>query len=137
MPTPELPTTIDDLRTWLIIQGFQEEERFYDSRSFGDWLIVLARPPCRVRIVRDRSQWSIDISGEHIPRWYDTDLWQACLAGGEAVPRVIPLEDQIAFVRTSLDGIEAALRSPQELERCLSLQRDARALRREERRRGH
>lgn len=64
----ELPMIINDLRTWLIGQGFQEKQRFSDSVPFGDWLIVFARPPCRVRIVRDHSQLSIDISGEHNQR---------------------------------------------------------------------
>lgn len=127
MATEELPAIVDDFCTWLVGQGFREEERRYDRRAFGNWLLVLARAPCRLRLVRDRSQWLIDATGDDLSDWYDIDLWRTCLEGRDASDQSVPLDDEIAFLRAALPALMVALSAPADTERCLREQRTKRA----------
>ena len=54
---------IDELKGRLSDSGFTALTDDYQPEVFGNRLIDLARPPVLVRLVRDRSQWSIDVAG--------------------------------------------------------------------------
>lgn len=116
------PPIVDDLHAWLMGQGFREEERHYDRRVFGNWLIVLVRAPCRVRLVRDRSQWFLDLSGEGLRDWHGPNRWRGCLEGEDASPLDLSFNDGVAYVRRALPDIVEALRTRSNLEACLHRQ---------------
>jgi hypothetical protein len=55
---------------WLVRQlrdsGFEQVSED-QSASFGDLLLVFRRPPVELRLIRDRGQWTADLSGEGWP----------------------------------------------------------------------
>ena len=62
-PPGHLLALIDQLRN----HGFTEVDASYDAQVFGNAARVLERPPIKVRIVRDRGEWSAEFTGEGWP----------------------------------------------------------------------
>jgi hypothetical protein len=61
---PEPPGHLLELVQRLIRQGFEEIETEYSPESFGNVLRVFERAPVRVRVVRDRGDWSAEVTAQ-------------------------------------------------------------------------
>jgi hypothetical protein len=97
-----MPKPIRELVGWLERDGFHMvEERSDDSYN---QLRVLARGPCRIRILVDRGDWSIEIapsSGE----WMHPDVWEAYLDEFPLAGDLSNLEHQARFLEQRLPEI--------------------------------
>ena len=65
---PEPPAHFPRLIARLIQAGFEEVETTYSPESFGNLVRVFERAPIRVRIVRDRGEWSAEMNADGWPR---------------------------------------------------------------------
>ena len=65
---PEPPQHLLELIARLRQSGFSEVEARYDASSFGNGLRVFERPPIKLRIVRDRGDWSAELTADGWPR---------------------------------------------------------------------
>ena len=61
-PPPEPPGHIATLIHTLEKSGFRTIYRDEVAQGFGDFMQVLERPPVRIRVVRDRGQWSAQLT---------------------------------------------------------------------------
>ena len=107
MPATELPEPLAALAARLQEKGFAVDEQ-PPSESFGDQLITFADERLRVRLTRDRGQWTIELGH---PTWedvYDPDVWRAALEGAD--PTQPTLEEQAAYVTGALDTRRATRR---------------------------
>jgi len=106
----ELPEPLAALATTLEERGFAVDEQ-PPSESFGDQLITFADERLRVRLIRDRSIWTIELGH---PAWddvYDPDVWRAALEGADPTDPSA-LEDQAAYVAGALDRLREAAGEP-------------------------
>ncbi len=80
-----------------------------DERSDGpaNGTIELRHARVGIRILVDRGQWFIE--GGAIPGadWFDADLWRSYLVSGTAPLQASPIDDQVEFFRSNLDGLDA------------------------------
>jgi hypothetical protein len=104
---PALPPELAKLAAGLIEHGYRVVEERADPEHFGDRLIVFAGQRTRVRIVRDRGQWFVDVAtakGE----CYEPVIWLAHLTG-QMPPLDVPgLAADVEFVLKRLADIEKA-----------------------------
>ena len=106
MTVTELPDPLAALAARLEERGFAVDEQ-PPSKSFGDQLITFADARLRVRVTRDRSQWSIELGH---PAWgdvYDPDIWRAALEGADPT-RPRSLEQQAAYVAGAIQTLREA-----------------------------
>lgn len=64
---PDPPGHLLDLIERLDKHGFSEVEASCDARSFGNVVRLFLRPPVRVRIIRDRGDWSAEFTADGWP----------------------------------------------------------------------
>jgi hypothetical protein len=62
----DLPDSVAWLVARLLHRGFSQVADT-QSESFGDRLLVFRRPPVEVRLIRDRSQWTVDLIADGWP----------------------------------------------------------------------
>jgi hypothetical protein len=114
----EMPHALKALGGWLSTKGFTLADA-RESDSFGDRLLMWVGDCCRIRIVRDKGEWALDISGAQLTGWFDADVWRSCVDGQEPPREPRPLAAQVTFLRASLSQIEMALRTPTTIQQCL------------------
>ncbi len=110
MTATELPDALAALAARLEERGFAVDEQ-PPSDSFGDQLITFTDERLRVRLIRDRSLWTIELGH---PGWdgvYDPDLWCAALEGADPM-EPSELEEQAAYVAGALDRLGDAASEP-------------------------
>jgi hypothetical protein len=80
------PTDVADTLRWVAAEGFRlRHESGGSSEAFGNVLLEFERAGVRVMIVRDRSQWMIDIAApEHKP--HGLQVWLTAMRGKKPVP---------------------------------------------------
>ncbi len=59
---PELPPILDRFVAELTEEGFSIAVDLTDQAHFGNRLLELARGDDRIRLIRDRGQWDIDVA---------------------------------------------------------------------------
>ena len=64
---PDPPGHLSELIERLLSQGFTEVHSEYDAGSFGNVRRVFERKPAQVRVVRDRGDWSAELTAEGWP----------------------------------------------------------------------
>ena len=64
---PDPPGQLRDLIQRLLSHGFTEVRSEVSAESFGNVLRVFERKPIRVRIVRDRGDWSAELTADGWP----------------------------------------------------------------------
>jgi len=97
--TDSLTALADDLEA----AGFRRRESPPDRENFGNRVVDFTEGRLRVRLVLDRSTWTIEV-GE-----YDPDLWRAALEGTDPTDPS-PLDAQAEWVRANLDELRRAAR---------------------------
>ena len=101
------------------------------SDAFGDRIVVFTRSSLSIRLVRDRSQWFIEVGCEDWEDWFDSDTWKRCLLRTPISDDPPPLPEQAKFIIAHLDQIDGTLDDPGgQLRRCLNETRASRARRR-------
>lgn len=65
---PDPPGHLQDLLQRLRRHGFTEIESRHDANSFGNAVRVFQRDPITIRIVRDRGDWSAEMTADGWPR---------------------------------------------------------------------
>jgi hypothetical protein len=97
--------------------------------TFGNTLVCFERGILEIRMVSDRSEWSLEVSGNvHGDDWFDADIWRACLEGHDAQVELTAVVAQVDYVRSHLEEIQEAFGSrPDALLGCLREKRAARA----------
>lgn len=85
---------VDEFTSWAGLKPTRHQV----SGSFGDRLQEYASPSLALRVVRDKGQWSVDVSDrEGRPdEWYDAALLRDILEGGGS--DVLTFEEQVAVV---------------------------------------
>jgi len=102
---------IKDFETFLHERGLVLQERLFDQETFGNSLLQCGNGVLAVRVVSDRGVCSITVAeSEAQPRkWYDAALLRDLLVGqGDDV---LPLVEQIEFLRKNWDGVVQCLAS--------------------------
>lgn len=98
---PEAEALADDLQR----RGYSVAEERYDEASFGNTLIVLERDTTRVRLVRDRGQWFVEVAGGH--DWFSPVIWRAFLESSMPPVEIVPLAVQARWLLDDLGRIQA------------------------------
>jgi hypothetical protein len=126
-----IPEPVGALASWLAAGGFEVEAE-PPSPSFGSQMLVFHDGTVAIRAVGDRGIWSIEVAAPAMTRWYDGDVWAACLDGQDAPTEPHDLRLQARMVRERLEEIRRALleRDPSELQECLFSRHKDRLLRR-------
>src|ERR671931_2245692 len=96
------PQELAELPNWLVNQGFALTEQRDVPQSFGDQIFGFERGPCGVRLVRDRSQWFLEVGRPLRDEWFDADIWRSCLEGNDPPKDPTALSDQVAYFKESL-----------------------------------
>lgn len=113
MDLSELPSTIKTLFNWLEKTGFTIlEERREDSHN---QLVVLDREGARVRLLADRSEWSIALSFS-LGEWTHPDVWEAYLDQFPLAGDLSNLDHQVQFLQERMHEMIAAANTTVEKE---------------------
>lgn len=64
---PDPPGHLHDLMEGLLSHGFEEVQSEYAADRFGNVVRVFERKPVRVRLVRDRDEWSAELTAAGWP----------------------------------------------------------------------
>jgi hypothetical protein len=94
---------IDDLQN----RGFVLLGDEVDPERFGNVLLLLRRDETRLRVVKDRSQWSVEIAAPGSEEWFSPAVWRALIHGALGSLDVLTPQQEIDFVRENLTSIEA------------------------------
>jgi hypothetical protein len=86
-----------DLRSWLLDQGFAILDDRYDSQAFGNQIVTFARP-IAVRLVKDRSEWGVELLGPD-GEWTWIGYW-----GGSRTSEPLSAADQSVRLRELLQA---------------------------------
>jgi hypothetical protein len=72
-----------------LTEGGFLQTREQTSASFGDYVAEYELSPLKIRVVRDRDQWRIEIHSMGREGWFDVDIWRACVekANAPTLPR--------------------------------------------------
>lgn len=125
----QIPNELGFLVDWLTRRGFRRTEQQI-SAEFGNRFTVLEREKCRVRLVRERGQWWVEVAAPDGHGWFDLDIWRSCLEGGEAPLEASTLREQISYLRRRLSKIKKAVDRNGTVSACLARQGALRTRRR-------
>jgi hypothetical protein len=84
-------------------EGFRRRESGPDPESFGNRVIDLEDGRLRVRLILDRSTWTIEVDDR------DVDLWRAALEGADPT-QPAGVEAQAEWVAANVDTLRRAAR---------------------------
>ena len=99
--------------------GFVATQDRYSERDFGNWLRDFIGPGVGVRVIRDRGEWFIEGRLPASP-WFSMQAWSECLNGGHGIDAGV--QEQMDFVRRSLDRMQEAGGRGAAIENCLERQ---------------
>jgi hypothetical protein len=114
----DLPDVLEELRQWLEVRDFSIEE-IRLSGYFGDALVRLERDPVRIRFVRDRSVWDVQVRARGIDAWFDPALWEAAIAGGSQPRSTHLLNEKVDLLKRHLTEIQHALQAGETIDSTL------------------
>lgn len=99
--SPGAQALLDDL----LGRGYSVGEKRYDNERFGDALIVVGRETTRIRLIRDRGEWFVEVAGAD--DWFSPVVWRAFLQSAMPSLEIVPFEAQARWLLEDLDRIEA------------------------------
>ena len=87
-PINPLVKLVEERLPWLLLEhGFRILDYRYDSKSFGNCLVLLESPALRLRFIRDRGITTAELAARTDPEtWYDAGLLLSFLNGGRPDP---------------------------------------------------
>lgn len=77
-----------------------------DPDRFGNRLLLLRRNETRIRLVRDRGQWFIEVAAPNSDDWFAPVVWQALLDDQLPPDRMPSVQEQATLVSTRLQEID-------------------------------
>lgn len=89
-------------------RGYVVLHHLYAEQSFGNALIDLPRGCTRVRVVRDRGQWLVDMCDARDQQWYAPAVWRAWLTSSTGPTGSPAIGDQVDILLDDLPQVEAA-----------------------------
>jgi hypothetical protein len=95
---------VDDL----LHDGFAILGDDVDDARFGNSLLLLRRGATRIRVVKDRSQWFLEIAGPGSDDWFAPAVWLAVLDGEMPPLRPLTDEEQTRLVRDRIAEVDLA-----------------------------
>jgi hypothetical protein len=103
---PESDPEVKRFMEALISRGFELYQTMFSPQSFGDFLVDLCSRTICCRLVRDRSQWSIEIRVRTSGEWFDLMAVRVVIVGS---PGALdwPIREQIEFLIEHFDPIES------------------------------
>lgn len=111
MTATQLPDPLAALAARLEEAGLAVDEQPPDRENFGNQMIMFEDERLRVRIVLDRSDWTIELAHPSWESLYDPDIWHAALEGTDPT-EPSTLEEQAAYVTGALDTLREAAGDP-------------------------
>lgn len=90
----------------LLVQGFVLLGEEVDQERFGNGFLLLRRNATLLRVVKDRSQWFVEIAGPDGEEWFSPAVWRALLKGELGSLEPMTPEEVGTFVRENLVVIE-------------------------------
>ena len=87
-------------RRFLVLGDSRDDERF------GNSLLLLRRGATRLRVVRDRSQWFLEIAGPGSDDWFGPAVWLAMLDDGLPPAEQLSHDQQANFVLHRLPELD-------------------------------
>jgi hypothetical protein len=97
---------------WLRHIGFIVLGESTDDERFGNSLLLLRRGDTRIRVVRDRSQWFIEMASSTSDAWFSPIVWLAALDGTMPPARTFSDDEQAQIIRDRLEGIDLLSSDP-------------------------
>jgi hypothetical protein len=79
IPADVIPPSTRALLDELLRRGYVIREERYDPDSFGNALVDVERNNTLIRIVRDRSQWFVDVASTMGEQRFSPVIWHAFL----------------------------------------------------------
>lgn len=106
IPAKAIPHEVEVLLADLERLGYSTAQKSYDRASFGDAVIVLEHDATRIRLVRDRGQWFIEVGAAH--DWFSPVIWRAFLEASPPQEEIVPFAVQARWLLEDLGRIEAS-----------------------------
>lgn len=103
---PDVPAAYQTLIDQLVAEGFVVQISNPDETAFGNQVALLIHDSTRLRLVRDRSQWFLEIAAPLTDEWFAPVTWMAFLDGELPDPRRPSAEDEAGFVATRWHDFE-------------------------------
>jgi hypothetical protein len=94
------------LVAWLMEIGFVVLRDSTDEEHFGNSLVLLRRGDTRIRVVRDRAQWFIEVAAPNADAWFSPIVWLAALDGTMPDARTFSVDEQAQVIRDRFAGID-------------------------------
>jgi hypothetical protein len=89
--------------------GFTVLQERHDPEAFGNYLIDLTTDDFTVRIVRDRSNWSIEASVPAWKDWIPVPMWRWIYVGGELPGAYSDFDQDAEWLLSQLNTLRADL----------------------------
>jgi len=107
----QFPTSVSLLLSFLEDDRGLSIEQELASQAFGDTIIVLRGQGLRVRVLRDRGRWFVEVSSENPNQWFDMALLKEQITGhvGDDEPS---FDEQAEFLRANWKRIVEMLTGP-------------------------
>jgi hypothetical protein len=127
---PDPPQAVPDevaarVVAWLEGNGFRRLTYRYGHDVFGNTLIIYQRGGVGIRLIRDRSQWFLDVANMENLSWFLLDIWESCVSDERRVPRgSMDVETLDHLIRLQPE-IDLHLRVDPNLVGCLLRERSA------------
>jgi hypothetical protein len=109
IPADAIPPEVLGLRDELLRRGYGVVEERYDGASFGNALLDLERDGTFVRLVRERGQWFVGISGTAGSHGFAPVIWHAFLESSMPPLEVISLDVEAKLLLSDLPRIESVI----------------------------
>lgn len=94
----DAPAAYEALLTKLVADGFVPQVSDPDDTAFGNQIAVLIHDDIRLRLVRDRGQWFLEIAVPLTDEWFAPVVWMALLDDELPDPRRPSPEAEAEFV---------------------------------------
>ena len=107
-PLVDAPAAYQTLTDQLVAEGFVAQISDPDETAFDNQIALLIHDDIRLRLVRDRSQWFLEIAAPLTDEWFAPVIWMAFLDGELPDPRRPSAEDEAAFVATRWRDFDAS-----------------------------
>ena len=105
---PDAAVAYERLVSHLVDEGFVAQISDPDETAFGNQVALLSHDVIRLRLVRDGSQYFLEIAAPLTDEWFAPVVWMAFLDGILPDPRRPTAEDEAAFVARRWHDFDAS-----------------------------
>jgi hypothetical protein len=115
MESERPPLPVQQLQETLAAAGLRLIEDGYFPRHFGNRLLVFKGEAICVRVVKDRGQWAVEVSGPSCTDYYAPADWRSYLDDQISGAGLPTLEEDCAIVADRLGDMQASADQNQDL----------------------